>query len=408
MTQDQIRVTARRVFYIPGFDPIHPRRYRELYRREAAAQAAISGYRIGITARPSKGRFHWLVRAQIDAQTTTTQIDILYWADIVRDSMAQSIWATYVQMMRTIWVYLASGALWRLVRLRKGPVIAAFYPVVMLIGQALLGAACGWWLGGMIAAILPQAQFLAQSVIAAIVFCAVLGLFRRYDRWFFAYYLMHDYAFGAQHWGATPPALDARLTEFRDQIAQALHDPVQEVLIVGHSSGAHLAIQVIADLFRRDLVPSDGAKIAFLSLGQVVPMVSFLPRADALRRDLAALAGQERLTWVDVSAPSDGACFALCDPVGVTGVAPVDKKWPLVISAAYRQTLSPQKFKTIRWRFFRAHFQYLCAFDRPKDYDYFQITAGPVLLADRFRGRTASKSRVTRPLSLYRGQAADG
>ena len=34
-------VTRRRVFYIPGYDPIHPRRYRELYRKEGAAQADI-------------------------------------------------------------------------------------------------------------------------------------------------------------------------------------------------------------------------------------------------------------------------------------------------------------------------------------------------------------------------------
>ena len=34
----------RKVFYIPGNDPIHLRRYRELYRTESAAQGAISGY----------------------------------------------------------------------------------------------------------------------------------------------------------------------------------------------------------------------------------------------------------------------------------------------------------------------------------------------------------------------------
>ena len=41
---DKAAVRRRRVFYIPGYDPIHPRRYRELYRKEAAAQAAISVY----------------------------------------------------------------------------------------------------------------------------------------------------------------------------------------------------------------------------------------------------------------------------------------------------------------------------------------------------------------------------
>ena len=40
----QNTVKTRRVFYIPGYDLLHPRRYRELYRTEGAAQAALSDY----------------------------------------------------------------------------------------------------------------------------------------------------------------------------------------------------------------------------------------------------------------------------------------------------------------------------------------------------------------------------
>ena len=29
-------IERRKFFYIPGYDPIHPRRYRELYRSEGA------------------------------------------------------------------------------------------------------------------------------------------------------------------------------------------------------------------------------------------------------------------------------------------------------------------------------------------------------------------------------------
>ena len=48
-TRNPSQVKRRRVFYIPGCDPINPRRYRELYRTESTAQAAISGYEIGQT-----------------------------------------------------------------------------------------------------------------------------------------------------------------------------------------------------------------------------------------------------------------------------------------------------------------------------------------------------------------------
>ncbi|MBZ0124647.1 MAG: hypothetical protein K8F31_12265, partial [Roseovarius sp.] len=230
--------------------------------------------------------------------------------------------------------------------------------------------------------------------------------FRRRDNRFFAYYLMHDYAYSARHRGANPPELEARMAEFTDEIAAALTGGADEVLVVGHSSGAHLAVSVLADLIRQGRVPPKGPALALLTLGQVVPMVSFLPDAHRLRADLRYLSARDELSWVDVTAPGDGCAFALCDPVAVSGVAPKDKRWPLVLSAAFTRTLSPERWRTLRWRFFRLHFQYMCAFDRPGDYDYFRITAGPLTLAERFAGRPASPSRIERPASKYIGTAA--
>jgi hypothetical protein len=175
---------------------------------------------------------------------------------------------------------------------------------------------------------------------------------------------------------------------------------------VGHSSGAHLGVSILADLARQGRIPANGPALGFLSLGQVVPMVSFLPKARRLRADLAFLSVQDSVTWVDVTAPGDGCAFALCDPVAVSGVAPEGKRWPLVISAAFTQTLSPERWKELRWRFFRLHFQYLCAFDRPGDYDYFQITGGPQTLANRFADRAPSKSRIDVAASKYTSMAA--
>jgi hypothetical protein len=88
--------------------------------------------------------------------------------------------------------------------------------------------------------------------------------------------------------------------------------------------------------------------------------------------------------------------------VAVTGVAPEGQRWPLVISAAFTKSLSPERWNALKRQYFRLHFQYMCAFDRPKGYDYFRITAGPVTLAERFRDRTHSSGRITRAMSPYR------
>ncbi len=399
------RVFRRKVFYIPGYDPFHPRRYRELYRKEGAEQARILDYGLTIRPKTTKGPYGWHVSGEIEGGRAEADVEVLVWSDIVKDSMAQGIAATYLQLVRTAWAYIGSGALFRLMRLRKGPVIAALYPIVMLLAQALAallvagaGAGLGAWL-------MPANGGIWAGLVLGLAGGSILlRWFRKQDHRFFAYYLMHDYAYSAQHFGANPPALEARMSDFGKSIRAALETDADEVLVVGHSSGAHLGVSILADLIRAGL-PSTRPLLSFLSLGHVVPMVSFLPEARRLRADLAFLSARDELTWVDVTAPGDGCAFALCDPVAVTGVAPAGKRWPLVISAAFTQTLSPTRWQELRWRFFRLHFQYLCAFDRPGDYDYFRITAGPITLQARYRDRNPSKSRVLRPVNRYTSTA---
>ena len=390
-------VRRRLVLYIPGYDPVPPRRYRELYRRQSAKQAAISGFETALRPKLGSGRFGWHVEAVIDGQTVRTYFEILPWSDLVRSSMAQGIVATYRQLLSTVWIYVASGTFWRLARLRKGPVLAALYPIVMLMLQLALalvlgaGVAAGFW--GLVSPWLAPLGGLAVGL--------VLLLFRREDGRIFAYYLMHDFAFSAQAKGAYPAALEARLAVFARAVAEGLQRDVDEVLVVGHSSGAYLAVSVLADVLRASPLSPDGPALNFLSLGQVVPMVSFLPNAVRLRGDLQYLAGCDQLSWVDVTALGDVCAFALCDPVAVTGVSPVPQHWPIVFSAAFSQTLAPARWRRIRWRFLRVHFQYMCAFDSPNDYDYFQITAGPLTLRQRYGSRASSPSCLTTAVSKY-------
>jgi len=420
MLRPMTQVTRRHVFYIPGFDPVPPRAYRERYRREAARQAGLSGYEIDRGKAPEGARFGWGVTARIEGAEVTTGLEVLYWADIVQAGMKGGILKTYLALVRTAWAYIGSGALFRLMRLRKGPVIAALYPVAVLIAQlglaALVGHVAGLalsFLSGLILLGSGDTVFAARIASYLVAFgiagWLVLRWFQRRDH-LYAWYLMKDYAFSSRLHGAYPPEQEARMADFADRIATALTGDVDEVLIVGHSSGAYIAVSVLADLIRSGRVPPDGPALSLLTLGHVVPMVSFLPRATRLRADLACLSTRDEVTWVDVTAPGDGCAFALCDPVAVSGVAPDAKRWPLVISAAFTQTLKPATQAALRWKLFELHFQYLNAFDnlpgRPDDYDYFRITAGPLTLAARFAHRAPSKSRIETPVNKHTGIAA--
>lgn len=368
---------------------------------EGQRQAEISGYELSIKGSTGQNeKYHWTVNTNIDGAETDTRIEFLLWNDIVFDSMKNSIPQTYWLLLRTLWLYVSSGALAALRRLRRAPILAAMYPVVVLLGQiafsAMLGEILGRAIGGA-----------AGFVLGIGLFYLMLVLFRRWDKHFFAYYLLHDFAFWAQEGGAMPQVLSSRVDRFCDRICEALDSDVDEVLIVGHSSGAHLAVVLAAEVLRRR---ANAPKLALLTLGQAIPVTSFLPGAWDLRRDLQQISLRGDIKWLDVSAPGDGACFALSDPVSVSGVAPLTHKYgPTVISAAFSQTLSKETQRGTRWKFFRRHIQYLCAFDYPVEYDYFKITAGPVSLKSRYAHRGSSASVVDTVYSPHTSvEARDG
>jgi len=380
-------VRRRKVFYLPGYDPFPPRRYREMYRTEGRKQADISGYRLDVVGVP--GGAGWSVRFVEEGTTVETEIEVLVWSDLVQGSMSGGLWRSYAALARVVWIYLATGTLWRLTRLRKGPVLAALYPVVMLLLQ--LGLALG--AAAQCIALVPVLG--GDLALGLVVFLGILYAGYRADRLLYAHYLMRDYAYAAGLGGAYPPPLQERLAGFADRLAEAAAADVDEVLLVGHSSGAYLGVSVLAALVRQGRLEGRTA-VGFLSLGHVTPMVSALPGADALRDDLAVLGHQRTIFWLDVTAPGDGCAFALCDPVAVSGVARSDQTGPRLISARFSETLSPERWARLRRRYYRLHFQYLHAFDRPGDYDYFRITAGPMTLAARFEGRASSPSVLRR------------
>ncbi|SOH95118.1 hypothetical protein SAMN06273572_107139 [Monaibacterium marinum] len=384
-------VRRRAVFFIPGFDPIGARRYRELYRTQGAEQAGISGYSLGMDGTPRRdGTYGWSAELRDGDQVSEADIRFLGWNDLVRDAMSDSALMAYWQMVRTAGIYIFSGALLRLIRLRTVPMVIALYPIVMMAFYFNLS----FWLAAAAHRLSPPG---IDFVVGMVVFLLMMRLTRSYDqKHLYAFYLMSDYAFAARRRGRMPEPLARRVASWTDQIEQRIGS-VDEVLVVGHSSGAALAVHVVAELSRRGAGP-----VSLLTLGQVIPMVSFLPTAADLRRDLRDVAGAQSVYWLDVTAPSDGACFALADPVATAGVSRDGDPNPIVISGTFLRTLSPEQLVAYKRRYFRKHVQYLCAFGRPGVYDYFKITAGALSLRSRFGDRGSTASRKVAPVSWFK------
>ncbi len=373
-------VARRRVFFVSGFDPNGPRRYHALYRAEAAKQGEIDGraFVVGpMCLSPEAARW------DVELGETRVAFEMLRWDDIARRRMRRSLVALYVLMARTFASYMFSGAFLRLLRLRAISTVVGLYPPAMMLAYLVSAALVG---GAMfsLAGVLGAPAWLSAAVCVG-TFWGAMRLTRRADGATLVYYLMADLGFTADHAAGRDPEMEARIDEFALRIREALAQDWDEVLLVAHSSGAAYAASAAA---RALATARPDAALSLLTLGQTIPMLSFLPGASRLRAELAALAAEVRLDWVDVSSPADGGCYALCDPAAVSGAPP--GRSPKVISARFADGLAPETRRALRGRWFRKHIQYLCAFDRPAGFDYFAVTAGPERLGARFAGRRDS------------------
>jgi hypothetical protein len=142
-------VFRRHVLYIPGYDPVPAAPLPRALPHGGGGAGAISGYRLAIQPRAGE-TYGWRVAAEMEGRAVEAEVEVLVWSDLVKGSMGRGIAGTYGSWRGRpgfIWV---SGALIRLIRLRKGPMIAALYPAVALVAQALAavlvaGLVLGWW-----------------------------------------------------------------------------------------------------------------------------------------------------------------------------------------------------------------------------------------------------------------------
>jgi pimeloyl-ACP methyl ester carboxylesterase len=192
------------------------------------------------------------------------------------------------------------------------------------------------------------------------------------------------------------PALEERLDFFASRLVELADRPdADEVLVVGHSSGAMLAVSVMARaLAREPALLEKRACVGLLTLGHCIPVLSYQPEATRFREELARMRQVPQLTWLDFTAPPDGCCFALVDPTevcldgqpeGLKDLAAGPKR----LSPRFAQAFSPAGYRLVRRDRYRCHFQYLMATELPAAYDYFSVTAGPMRLVDRFAGQSS-------------------
>lgn len=375
-----LTVKQRQVFYIHGFDPRGPGHYHSLYRTQSARQSAVNGLDIAVSRRRRRSAHshHW----QLHTHHTRTDYCYLGWDDIIRRHWAKGWFDILGDLGCFLWAYVLSGRVIAFARASHKQLIAGFYPAIYILLSVVFSA----WLAWQLPALLPWhalptgAALPGQAALGLALFWLLMQGARRLGNRLAVFWLLRIYAFSAKWAKGGIPGLETRAARFADDIANAIRNTDNdEILVVAHSVGTMVVIPAMAAALARITDPALFAnkRVVLITLGECIPLISFQPRAHEFRQALQQLGQDPRLLWLDYTAPTDGACFPLLDPVTSCGLNRAPNAGPHLLSPRFFTLYEAGHYKKLRRAWYTMHFLYLMAADKPGRYDYFAFTAGP-------------------------------
>ncbi|MBP0493900.1 hypothetical protein [Roseomonas indoligenes] len=373
------RVRRRHVFYVPGYDPRSPRTYFLLFSRELRKFAALHGIAARMRAGKEDPSTHWHIAADWPDSPVETVVDCLSWHEIAVRDFAVPKWRVALLSLRVLGVAIRTGTVVQMLRLNWKFGIFSLYPWAMATLYALAAL-------GLVAAFLALAAALGLHPLAGLV-PAALGLFgllrltEYLDRRFYVWYLINDWIFTWRHRTHRDPQADTRFEDFARRVADAARDPtLDEVLVIGHSSGSFVAISVTARALELlGEAGREGPRLSLMTIGGNTPIAAAGRPETRTRRAIRNLVTDDRLFWVDYFAPQDVLNFPWLDPVSAfrldLGGRP--RHNPTVRSARFREIFSAERYAELAYRFYELHFQFLRANDRHGEYEFYRFLAGP-------------------------------
>lgn len=370
-------IKKRIVYYLSGFDPRGVRHYHALYKEHSQKQSKINGIEIAVSSRKKiHNHLHqWEIEAIDNGENVHTTYRFLSWDDIIRAQWSSGLLSYYKDLIYCIIAYIFNGLVFSFAKASPKQMLAAFYPVVYLLG-ALFTALYGgvslykWWGGWM--SVVP-------SLGIAIV---ILVLFEKFGNKIGVFWLLRIYAFSVRWGKGEVQSIEERINHFSQEIANAVKDEdADEILLISHSVGTILAVSVLARALQKE---SDGwQKFGMMTLGECIPLVSFQPNAQSYRDELRQIAQQKDLFWVDYTSPIDGACFPLHDFMKSSGILSENSSAPHYLSPRFYKLYDKITYKKLRRDWYTTHFLYITSTQRSDMYDFFAITAG----ADTIRNK---------------------
>lgn len=385
-----MQVHKRLVIYVQGYDPRGLAEYYRMFRREFRRTCELYGLtgKVGGPQNdPKRFTTAWDVTTNGNGWQVETRYLFLRWEDIIRNDFARPPWWKVVHMYRTMGAILFNGVVWRILKAHWRFGCFVLYPLVLTTFWLLLGAFVGVLCMKLVASL--GAPALVGNIVGVVTglgtFASMLWLTEPQT---YLLYLCDDVISTRQFARHERRDWEERMEIFAGYVVDAVRDSdADEAIIVGHSSGSFLAVDVLDRALTRDPQLSEhGRRVRLLTVGANLPIIGFNPEANWFRNRLRRLAVAPDIDWVDYQSRHDIMNFWPFDPVAGHDIVLEDdeRRNPQGVAISFRDLWKPGNFALRRWRFFRAHFQFLMANERlGAAYDYYLICCGPLDLVTR-------------------------
>ena len=395
-----MRVQHRHIIYVQGYDPRGLAQYYRMFRTELRKFSRL--YQLTATiSRPlstsGDETASWTIETKTNDWQTRTSYDFLRWEDLIQRDLAQPIWRTVFHAIWIYWRLVFNGTIARFWKAHWRFATFISYPHYVLLNEALLSLAVAFGLGkGLQALGAPNTLSIA---VAAGAFAALLYAMLKYtENRTYALYLLSDTIWTWQFSHRQRPEWDARIDRFaRHLVKVAGSSDAEEIVIVGHSSGSFLGVDILARALEIDPdIGRHGPRVVLLTIGGNFPIIGFHAVSQDFRDHLRRLAVEPSIDWIDCQSRKDVMNFFPFDPIAGHGIdAGAARRNPTIVSVRFRDIIKSEHYNRFRWKFFRVHFQFVMANERPHPYDFFMIVCGPVPLHERMAQPEAALTIAT-------------
>ena len=381
-------IRRRHVYHIAGYDPVGAGWHR-IFKRELALFSRTWNVNTILTERSSSSaeRASWdVVTSGPDWQVQTTY-ELLLWDDIVSADFRRPMLSRLVRGWSAFLDIVGTGTAFRYLRANWQYALFFLYPYALMAAFALAACVAAGFLASWLSH--STVMYVALLVVfAAGIFLALfnwpgrrMGLQQALDDWIFS----RDYVYGCRQ------DVDRRLDRFADHVTARGPDiDADEIVVVGHSMGATLALEIVARALALDpQFGRHGPTVCLLTVGSTIPKFLLHPAGERFLSHVKALANEDSIVWAEYHARSDAISFYKFDPVTLSRFRGDPRCGrPLLRKVRMQDMLTRRSYWRKRLRFMRLHYQFLMANELRSTYDFFMMVCGPIPFGRAVRAPT--------------------